>query len=79
MKVDVVDASVVYGWRQPILYSFVFDKLPDYKVFCEPETILHRKINKSLLNTITFYLEDDDHKVNFNMETLTFTLQIQKN
>ena len=47
--------------------------------FCEPETIQYRKNNKSVLNTITFYLEEDDHKeVNFNGETLTFTLQIIK-
>ena len=29
--------------------------------------------------TITFYLEDDEHKeVNFNEETMTFTLHIIK-
>ena len=34
------------------------------------------KKNKSVLKTITFYLEDDDDKeVYFNGETLTFTLQ----
>ena len=31
------------------------------------------------MNTITFYLEDDDHKeVNSNGETWTFTLQMTK-
>ena len=36
-------------------------------------------MNKSVLNTITFYLEDDDNKeVDFNQETLTFTLQMIK-
>ena len=36
-------------------------------------------MNKSVLNTITFYLEDDNNKeVNFNGETLTFTLQMIK-
>ena len=79
LKCDCIDGSVVNGLRQPILYSFVLDKLPGYKVFSEPETIHYKKINKSVLNTITFYLEDDsDKEVNFNGETLTFTLQMIK-
>ena len=76
-KCDVINGSVVDGVRQPKLYSFVLDKKPGYKVFCEPETILYKKINKSVLNTITFYLEDDNNKeVDFNQETLTFTVQM---
>ena len=48
-------------------------------ILCEPETIHYNKLNKSVLNTITFYLENDKHKeVNFNGETLTVTLQIIK-
>ena len=79
LKCDAIDGSVVDGVRQPILFSFVLDKLPGYKVFCEPETIHYKKINKSVLNTITFYLEDNDRKeVDFNGETLTFTLQMIK-
>ena len=79
LKCDVIDGSVVDGLRQPILYSFVLDKLPGYKIFSEPETIHYKKINKSVLNTITFYLEDDNNKeVDFNGETLTFTLQMIK-
>ena len=79
LKCDAIDGSVVNGVRQPILYSFVLDKPAGYKVFCEPETIHYKKINKSVLNTITFYLEDDsDKEVDFNQETLTFTLQMVK-
>ena len=79
LKCDVIDVSVIDGIRQPILFSFVLDKLPGYKVFCEPETIHYKKINKSVLNTKTFYLEDDNNEeVNFNGETLTFTLQMIK-
>ena len=79
LKCDCIDGSIQDGVRQPILYSFVLDKLPGYKVFCEPETIHYKKINKSVSNTITFYLEDNDHKeVDFNQETLTFTLQMIK-
>ena len=76
LKCDAIEGSVVCGLRQPILYSFVLDKLPGYKVFSEPETIHYKKINKSVLNTITFYLEDDNNEeVNSNGETLTFTQQ----
>ena len=79
LKCDAIDGSVVNGIRQPILYSFVLDKPAGYKIFSEPETIHYKKINKSVLNTITFYLEDDNNKeVNFNGETLTFTLQMIK-
>ena len=37
-------------------------------------------MNKSILNTITFFLEDDkNEEVDFNGETVTFTLQMNKN
>ena len=79
LKCDCFDGSVVNGNRQPILYSFISDKPSGYKVFCQPETIHYKKINKSVLNTITFYLEDDNNnEVDFDGETLTFTLQMNK-
>ena len=79
LKCDCIDGSVVNGIQEPILFSFVLDKPSGYKVFCEPETMHFKKINKSVLNTITFYLEDDNNKVvDFIGETLTFTLQMIK-
>ena len=79
LKCDAIDGSLVDGVRQPILYSFVLDKPSGYRVLSEPETIQYKKINKSVLNTITFYLEhDSDKEVDFNGETLTFTLQMIK-
>ena len=79
LNCDCIDGSVVNGIRHPILFSFVLDKKPGYKVFSEPGTIHYKKINKTVLNTITFYLEDDNNKVvDFNGETLTFTLQMIK-
>ena len=79
MKCDCIDGSIQDGVRQPILFSFVLDKPAGYKVICEPKTILYKKINKSVFNTITFYLEDDNNdEINFNKETLTFTLQMIK-
>ena len=77
MKSDGFDGSVVNGKREPIVFSFVLEKLPGYKMFCEPETIHHLK--KSVLNPITFYLENDNHEeVDFNGKTLTFTLELIK-
>ena len=55
LKCDVIDGSVVNGLRQPILYSFVLDKKPGYKVFSEPETIHCKNISKSVLNNITIF------------------------
>ena len=79
LKCDCIDGSIQDGVRQPILFSFVLDRPSGYKVFCEPETIHYKRINKSVLNTITFYLEDNNNKeVDFNGETLTFTLQMIK-
>ena len=70
MKCDVIDGSIQNGLRQPILINFVLDEPAGHKVFCEPETIHYKKINKSVLNTITFYLEDNDNEV-VDQETLT--------
>ena len=78
-KCIVIDGSVVNGVRQPILYSFIWYKPPGYKKFCQLEILLFKKINNSVSNTITFYLEDADYqKVKFNGDTLTFTLQLLK-
>ena len=77
LQTNVIDGSIVNGSRQPIIYSFVLDKPPGYKVLSEPKTIHYKKLNKSILNTIPIYLEDDNHEeVNCNGKTLTFTLQL---
>ena len=79
LKCGCVEGSIQDGVRQPILYSFLSDKKSGYKIFSETETVHYKKINKSVLNTITFYLEDDNNEeVDFNGETLTFTLQMIK-
>ena len=62
--------------RKPILYSLTFNQPPGPKINKEPWIKYFKKINKSVLSPITFYLEDDDHKpVDFNNETITFTCQ----
>ena len=79
LKCDCYDGSIQDGVRQPILFSFVLDKPSGYKMFFQPETIHYKKTNKSILNTITFHLEDNTNaEIDFNQETLTFTLQMIK-
>ena len=78
LKCDVIDGPVLNGVRESLLYSFVLDNFPSYKVFSEPERIHFKKTNKLVLN-LMFYVEDDyDEQANFNDETLTFTLQLIK-
>ena len=55
---DVIDGSIGNSSRQPILYSFILDKPTGCELCSVPETF-HYKKNKAVLNTITFYLEDD--------------------
>ena len=52
LKCDFINRPVDNGLRQPILYSFVLDKKPRFKVFSEPETIHFKK--KSSLNATLF-------------------------
>ena len=80
LKCGVIDGSVVSGIREPTFFNFSLDKPSGNKVFCEPETLHFKKaIKLSILNLITFYLEDDNHEeVDLNEETLTFTLQMIK-
>ena len=58
------------------LFVFFLKKPPGYKVFCEPERIhFLKKLNKSVLISITVYLENDKKREpNFNEEMLPFTL-----
>ena len=45
------------------------------KKFKEPNSILFKKRNKDKIVEILFYLENDDgHQVNFNGESLKFTI-----
>ena len=47
--------------------------------FVDKKQFSIKKPNKSVLNSITFYLEDNKNKeVNFNGETMTLTLQMNK-
>ena len=77
LKCDCIDGSIMNGTREPILYSFACDHPPGHKIYKEPKVKLFKKINKSVLSHITFYLEDDDYKpIDFNEETISFTCQL---
>ena len=79
LKCDCVDGSIVNGIREQILFSFNLSAPPGYKIIKEPNIILYKKINKTRLDSIQFFLEDNNHNpVDFNGETLTFTVQIIK-
>ena len=79
LKCNCIDGSIMNGIREPILYSFSLDQPPGHKIYKEPKVKLFKKINKSVLSHITFYLEDDDYKpVDFNNEIVLFTCQLIK-
>ena len=79
LKCECVDGSIVNGIREQILFSFNLSAPPGYKFIKEPTTVLYKKIKKPRLDTIQFFLEDSNHNpVDFNEETLTFTIQIIK-
>ena len=76
LKCDCINASIVNGFREPILYSFALSSPPGHKIYKAPKIKLFKKVNKSVLSHITFHLEDDDYQaVDFNNETVSFTCQ----
>ena len=79
LKCDCIHGSIVNGIREPILYSFALSSPPGHKIYKEPRVKLFKKVNKSVLSHITFYLEDDGYKaVDFLGETISFTCQLIK-
>ena len=79
LKCNCVNGSIVNGVREPILYSFALSSPPGHKIYKEPRVKLFKKTNKSVLSHITFYFEDDDHKlVDFIGETISFTCRLIK-
>ena len=76
LKCDCIIGSIVNGVREPSLFSFALSS-PGYKIIREPRIKLFKKINKSVLSHITFYLEDDDYKpVYFKGEMMSFNSQL---
>ena len=77
LKCDCIDGSIVNGTCEPILSSFALSSPSGHKLYKEPRVKLFKKINKSVLSHISFYLEDDDYKpIDFNKENVSFTCQL---
>ena len=72
----------VNGARESILFRFVSDEPPGFKIFCEPETIHKRKQKIYVLIAVPFYLggshSDLSQLVSSYEETITFTLQVER-
>ena len=77
LKCDCIERSIVNGLREPILFSFALSSPPGHKIYKEPRVKFFKKVNKSVLSHITFYLEDDDYKsVDFHGDTISFICQL---
>ena len=71
---DCLRGSVVNGIRGTILYSFALSAPPGQTIYKELRKKLFKKINKSVLSHISFFIEDDDHKpVYYHNGTTNFT------
>ena len=79
LEADCIQRSIVNGSCETILYSFALSSPPGHEIYKELRMKLFKKINKSVLSHITFYLEDDDYKsVTFDAETVSFSCQLIK-
>ena len=79
LKCDCFNGRFVNGTREPVLCTFGLSSPPGYKMFKETRIKRFKRVKKSVLSHIIFYLKDDDHKlVNFNGETISFTCQLIK-
>ena len=79
LKCDCIEGFSVNDVRETILDSFALSAPPGHKLYKEPTINFFKRINKSVLSHMTFYLEDNDHKaVVFNGQTINFTRQLIK-
>ena len=77
LKCDCINASIVNGSREPILYSLALDKPQGHKLYKDPRIKRFEKIKKSVLSHNKFYLEDDDRKpLDFNNQTISFKCRL---
>ena len=79
LKADCIHGSIANGVCELILYNFVLSSPPGHKIYKEHRIELQKKVNKSVLSHISFYIEDDDQQpVEFNGEMINFTCQLIK-
>ena len=77
LKCDCFNGSFVNGIREPIFYNFALSSPPGHRIYKEPRINRFKKIKKSVLSHVTFYLQDQK-SVDFSEETISFTCQIFK-
>ena len=58
LKCYCVDCSNVHGVREEFLFSFNLSAPLGYKIINNPTTVLYKKINKTISDSIHFFLED---------------------
>ena len=80
MRCNHVEGSRLNGNMSDILFSFHIDVSPGYKIIKEPNPISYKRIPpRPSLETISFsFIDDDNKRVNFNGETITFALELRK-
>ena len=73
LKCNCSDDSFVNGRRESFFFSFSLSAPPGFK---EPTSILFKTVSEDKIGDITLYIEDDNNIVEFNGETLTFTVML---
>ena len=77
LRCDCINGSIVSGIREAFFYSCGLGSHPGHHIYNQLGVTLPKKINKTVLSHLTFYLEDDDHKpVEFSNQTISFTCQL---
>ena len=79
LKSDCMDGRIVNGVKNLLFTVFVSKKPPGYKIVQKQKVKLFKKVNKSVLSHITFYIEDYNNKpVDFNGVTVSLTCQLNE-
>ena len=77
---DCIIGSLRNGYPSNILFTIVLNESPGAKIVREPNLILYKHIYKQKLDSIEFWMEDDDgNQIDNNGETISFTLHMKKN
>ena len=77
---DCIIGSLRNDLPSNILFSIVLNEPPGAKTVREPNLILYQHIYKQKLDSIEFWMEDDDgNLIDNHGETISFTLQMKKN
>ena len=77
---DSIISSLRNGFPSNISLSIVLNEPPGAKIVREPNLILYKHIYKQKLDSIEFWMEDDEgNLIDNHGETIAFTLHMKKN